>query len=141
MKIFAFILAIMFAIPLVNQAQDRQLEKLFNRYKNVKGFDYEKVGSSIEFDWDWDFGEFINNVKDIYILSFDNKVGNTNDLSSFISKFNKLMDKKDFKTLMDIGGEGKVQILLRKDKNGKATDYVVTTVGEEDAAFIWASSK
>jgi len=42
---------------------------------------------------------------------------------------------------LDIDGDGKVQILIRKDKNDKATDYMVVTEGEEDAVFIWASSE
>ena len=95
----------------------------------------------MEFDGDWDFGKFLGKIKGIYILSFDKEKGNAGDLSKFTTKLNKLMYKKDFTTMLDINGDGKVQILIRKDKNDKATDYIVVTEGEEDAAFIWASSE
>ena len=140
MKNIAIILAILFSIPLVFQAQDRDLQKLFSQYKNTKGFEYEKADSDMEFDGNWDFGEFLGNIEGIYILSFDKEKGNAQDLSKLTAKFNKLMDNKNFKTMLDIDGDGKVQILVRKDKNEKATDYIIVTEDEEDAAFIWASA-
>ena len=141
MKKITIILLILLSIPIVNQAQDRDIKKLFNQYKNTKGFEYEKADSDMEFDGDWDFGNFLGNIEGIYILSFDKEKGNAGDLSKFTAKFNKLMDRKDFTTMLDIDGDGKVQILIRKDKNDKATDYMIVTEGEEDAAFIWASSE
>lgn len=141
MKYITIILAFLFAIPFLSEAQDRELEKLFNQYKNKAGFELEKADADMDFDGDWDFGEFLGNIEGIYILGFEKDKGNKNDLNSFQEKFNRLIKKKEFKSMLDIESDGKVQILVHKDKNDQTTDYILVTEDEEDAAFIWASSE
>ena len=60
-----------------------------------------------------------------------------NDLKKLL---NKLIDKKGFKTMIDIDGEGSVRILTRKSENDKPTDYLIITEDEDDAVVIWAST-
>jgi hypothetical protein len=140
MKKISFVLPLLFFISLIIHGQDRDLTKLYKQYKNTQGFEYEKADSDMEFDIDWDFGNFLGNIEGVYILSFDKGKGHAHDLTNFTVKFNKLLDKKNFKTMMDIEGDGKVQILRRKDKNEKTTDVIIVTEGDDDAAFIWASA-
>lgn len=135
-----YLLVFLFAIPLIGLTQDRDLQKLFNQYKNKPGFEFETANPDMDIDGNWDFGEFLDKIEELYILSFDKSKGQLNDLESFNTKFNKLLEKKEFKTMVDIVGDGKVQILLRKDKNDKTRDCIIATEDEDDAAFIWASA-
>lgn len=142
MKRIAAILAILIVLPLVTLAADNDLKKLFNKYKTESGFELE-IGDpdiDLDFDSDWSFGDFLNDIENFYILQFDSEKGNLQSLKSFKSKLEKLIDKKSFETLIDIGGEGKVQILSRKDSDGKTTDYLIITEDDDEAIFIWASS-
>jgi hypothetical protein len=142
MKRIATLLALLIALPLVSPAEDNDLKKLFNKYKSEAGFELE-VGDSdldLDFDEDWNFGDFLNNVENLYILEFEKDKGNPASLKKFNSKLNKLIDRKSFKTVIDIDGDGRVQILSRKDENDKTTDYLIITEGDDEAVFIWAGT-
>ncbi len=142
MKNTAIILAMLFVIPFTMLAEDNDLKKLLNKYKNVPGFDLELTDPDIDLDLDgdWGFGDFLNEVSKVYILDFDKKKGDPDELESFQSKLNKLIDKKGFKTMIDIEGEGSVRILTRKSENDKTTDYLIITEDDDDAVVIWAST-
>ncbi len=142
MKISAILLAMLFVIPFAMLAEDNDLKKLLNKYKNVAGFDLELTDPDIdlELDEDWNFGDFLNDVSKVYVLDFDKKKGNASDLEEFQSKLNKLIDKKGFKTMIDISGEGSVRILTRKSENDKPTDYLIITDDDDDAVVIWSST-
>jgi hypothetical protein len=142
MKRIAVILAILIALPIVTYAGDNDLKKLFTKYKSESGFELEIGDPDIDFDFDgdWSFGDFLNDIENFYILQFDSEKGNLKSLQSFKTKLEKLIDKKSFETLIDIGGEGKVQILSRKNSAGKTSDYLIITEDEDDATIIWASS-
>lgn len=141
MKKLTIIILALFFMPFYNVAQDKDMKKLFNHYKNKPGFELEVEDSDLDFDTDSDFDilNFLDEVEHIYILEYDRKKGNQDDLNSFRKKLDKIITKKDFKTMMDISGEGQVMILTRK-KNDKTSDFLLVTKDEEEAMFIWASS-
>lgn len=143
MKRIAAILAILIALPLVTLAEDNDLKKLFKKYKTESGFELEIGDPDLDFDFDgdWSFGDFLNDIESFYILQFDSEKGNLQSLKSFNTKLQKLIDKKSFETMIDIDGDGKVQILKRKDEKGKTTDYLIITEDDDEALFIWAGSK
>ena len=141
MKKITIILSVFFLLPLLNQAQDKDMKKLFNQYKNTPGFELEIEDSDIEMDFDGDFDmlKFLDEVENIYILNFENKDGNLEDLQTFKKKLEKLILKKDYKSMIDISGDGEVRILTRKN-NDKTTDFLLITTDEDDAMFFWASA-
>jgi hypothetical protein len=143
MKRIAAILAMLIALPLAMMAEDNDLKKLFTKYKSESGFELE-IGDAemdLNFDGDWSFGDFLNDIENFYILQFDSEKGNLQSLQSFKTKLKKLINKKSFETMIDIDGDGKVQILSRKNDKGKTTDYLIITEGEDEALYIWAGSK
>jgi hypothetical protein len=140
MKRIAIILALVLIVPLAMFSQDKEMAKLFKHYKNVQGFELQDVDPDIDFDNDDEFniGSFLDKVEKIYILSFDNTTGNKADLNTFSNKLDKLLDKKNFESMLDVGGDSKVAILMRKGKDDKISDFFLTAIGDEDATFVWA---
>ena len=131
----AILLAMLFVLPFAMLAEDNDLKKLMNKYKDVKGFDLELADPDVDLDLDnnWDFGEFLNEIKKVYVLDFDKAEGNLDELKAFTARLDKLIDKKGFSTLVDIGGDGSVRILSRKGDSGKTTDFLIITDDKEDA--------
>lgn len=143
MKKLTGILIALILTPLFTHAQDRDLKSLFNRYKNVKGFELkiEDPGVDIDFDGDFDFFRFLDKIENLYILNFDQDKGDPGDLESFSRKLDKLIEKKGFKSVLDISGEGTVKILTRKNNSDQTTDLLLITKGDDDAMYFWASGE
>ena len=142
MKTIAIFLAMLILSPTITVAGDNDLKKLFNKYKTERGFELE-IGDpdiDLDFDGDWGFGDFLNDIENLYILEFEFSNGEQKSLEVFRSKLDKLIQKKSFDVLIDIDGDGLVQILSRKDSDGKTSDYLIITEDEDDAVFIWAGS-
>jgi len=143
MKRLKGILIVLILLPLWTHAQDRDLKKLFNRHKNVKGFELkiEDPGIDIDLDGDFNFFRFLDKVENLYILNFDRDKGDKDDLKSFGRKLDKLIEKKNFKSMLDLSGDGTVRILTRKSNNGHTSDLLLITKGDDDAMYFWASGK
>lgn len=141
MKNIAIIVSVFFLLPLMNYAQDKEMKKLFNHYKNIAGFDLEIEDSNIDmnFDEDFDMLNFLEAVENIYVLNFEKDKGKKSDLDRFKQKLEKYISKKDYISMIDITGEGTVRILTRKI-NDKTSDVLLITEGEGEAMFFWASS-
>ncbi|MEJ2595233.1 MAG: DUF4252 domain-containing protein [bacterium] len=135
------IISFLWLIPLAGQTQDRDLAKLFNNYKDVKGFEYEKGDANLNLDMDWDFGDFLNDLEAFYILSFDKSEGDISDLKHFESKFDKLLDKKGFKSILEVDSDGRIEVLRCEDAKGNPTDFILVAGGENDISFIWAAGR
>ncbi len=142
MKKITIILSFLFLLPMLNQAQDRDMKKLFNQYKNRPGFELEIEDSDIDMDIDGDFDmlNFLDKVENFYILNFEMKKGNQDDLDAFKNKLEKLIAKKEFKSMIDISSDEVVRILTRKN-NDKTSDFLLITEGDDEAMFFWASSE
>ncbi len=135
------IIYVLLLIPIAGQTQDRDLEKLFNKYKDVKGFEYEKGDANLNIDADWDFGDFLNKLEAFHILSFNNSEGDISDLRNFESKFDKLMEKKGFKTILEVESDGRVKVLRHEDADGNTTDYIMIAGEDNDISYIWAAGR
>ena len=140
MKRTAIILAFVITLPLAMFSQDKEMVKLFNQQKNIKGFELQDVDPDINFkiEDEFDLGTFLDEVEKIYILNFDKNTGNHSDLNAFSEKLDKLLDKKDFESLLDLSGESKVGIYVRKGAGDKISDFFMSASGDGDATFIWA---
>ena len=78
-------------------------------------------------------------MEKIYVLNFEFNKGEKDDLKVFQNKLDKLIGKKEFHSLMDISGDGRVRILSRHNEKDDTSDFLMITEDEEDAVFIWAS--
>jgi len=143
MRNIAIILSLVFLMPFCNLAQDRDMKKLFNQYKDKPGFELEieDPEMDIDFDGDIDILNFLDKVENLYILNFEFDKGDKDDLTSFKNKLEKLIEKKDFKSMVDISGEGHVRILSRRGDSKNTSDFLLITEGEDDAMFLWASGE
>lgn len=142
MKSIIILFALIIFIPFTQHGQDKDLKKLFNQYKNVAGFELESEAGEIDMnlDGDWDFASFLNDIENIYVLEFDKGKGKVDDLKSFQSKLDKLIVKKEFKSMFDIEGESSFGLYTRKGGEDKTTDVLLVTSGDEESSFIWLSS-
>ncbi len=133
MKNIAIILSLLFLMPFCNLAQDR----------DKPGFELEieDPEMDIDFDGDIDIFNFLDKVQNLYILNFEFDKGDKDDLTSFKNKLEKLIEKKDFKSMVDISGEGHVRILSRRGDGKNTSDFLLITEGEDDAMFFWASGE
>ncbi len=134
--------ALIVLLPLLGLAQGQSINKLFNKYNKVIGFELETGDSDINFDLesDNDFTGFLNDISSFSMLSFEKEKGQKDDLASFKTKLDKLIVKYGFESMIDIQSDGSFRLLTKKDKNGNTTDYLMITEGDEDASFILASA-
>jgi hypothetical protein len=93
----------------------------------------------MDFDGDFDMLNFLDSVESIYILNFEFKKGKQDDLDAFKKKLEKIISKKEYKSMIDISSDEVVRILTRK-KIDKTTDFLLITEGEDEAMFFWAST-
>lgn len=140
MKKIALIVSLFLIIPGLLHSQDREMKRLFEKYAQVEGFKLEKGNFDLDIDLDGGFSNFLNNIDGLYILKFDNKTGNPSDLKIFKTKLNKQINKKGYKTMLDISSDGSVKILIRKNSRDKTTDYLMITNGDETTMFLWAGA-
>jgi len=143
MRNIAIILSLVFLMPFCNLAQDRDMKKLFNQYKDKSGFELEIEDPEMDMDFDGDIDmlNFLDKVENLYILNFEFDKGDKDDLTSFKNKLEKLIEKKDFKSMVDISGEGHVRILSRRGDGKNTSDFLLITEDEDDAMFFWASGE
>lgn len=135
--------ALIVLLPVMGLAQGQSINKLFNKYDKLIGFELESGNSDINFDLenDNDFAGFLNDISSFSMLSFEKEKGQKNDLASFKTKLDKLIVKYDFEDMIDIQSDGSFRLLTKKDKTGDTTDYLMIIEGDEDASFILASAE
>jgi len=135
------VLILFLSVALSGYAQDRDLLRLYEQYAGKAGFALDHGDANLEVDADWNLGEFLDRLEAFYILKFDRDGGSLSDLRKFEDKFYGLLDKKGFQPMMEIGGEERVEIFKRKDKQGVATDFILVAAGDEESTYIWAAGK
>ena len=142
MKNIIIALIFLFLLPFSTLAQDSNLKKLFEKYRNVAGFELEMEDPNLNIDSDGDFDlvNFLDKIEYLFILEFEENEGDVEDLAAFKSKLNKLADKKNFTTMIDIKGEESFIMMLRKNENDQTTDVLMISEEKGEATFIWASS-
>ena len=141
MKKLIITLLVVLIIPTMLFSQDKQMKKLFNNYKNVSGFSLETSTSDMDIDLgtNSDFTKLLNNIKEIYILKFDNDKANSQSIDKFEKEINKLIDKNSYNSLFDISSDGVFKMLIKRDKNDEPTDLVIITKGDTDSMYLWAT--
>lgn len=137
----ATIMIMSLLFPVLMIAQANSIEKLFKKYKNVDGFELELSDSDIDIDNDGDsnFMQFLDDIEKMYVLNFDAEEGDKEDLNSFTSKLNKLIEKGDYTSVIDISSEEKFSLLLRKGKDDKVMEVLMLMEGDDESSFIFAA--
>jgi hypothetical protein len=142
MKNITIALVILFLVPATCISQESALKNLFEKYKNRSGFDLDKEDTSIniDFDSDFDLGKFLNKIDKMYVLNFEHHEGDKDDLVSFKAKLNKIIDKENYATMIDIKGDEKFAMLVRKDDSGQTMDVLMISEEDNESTFIWAGA-
>lgn len=140
MKNLIIILAL-FVIPTSAFSQDKQMKKLFNNYKDVSGFSLDTGTSEmdINFGSDNDFTSLLNNVREIYVLKFDDEKGNSQNIKKFKKEFKNLIKKNDYNSMLDITSDDVFRMLIRRNNDNDPTDIIIITEDETDSMFLWAT--
>ena len=135
-KATIILLAIVFPLFIIAKTSD--VEKLFKKYENVKGFELEVTDTNIDIDLDGDAGflNFLDEAESFYVLNFEFDNGNQEDLKSFKAKLNKTIDKEDYTTILDMSGEEEFRLLVLKGKADKINAILMITSDEDDASYI-----
>lgn len=137
-----FIVILLTTIPTLLFSQNKQLKKLYKEYENTSGFDLSTGTSNTDFDFDVDndFFDLLNNIEDIYILNYE---GNKNKSSfeKFKSKFDKIVDKNDYKPLIDISNDGSFRVLIKRDSKNNASSIILINENEDGAMYLVAVNK
>ena len=129
------ILAMVF--PVLMMAQLGSMEKLFKKYEKCQGFELEVSDTNIDLDiYDGSgFMNFIDEAESFYVLNFEYGSGDERDLEIFKTKLDKLIEKNNYSTMLDLSGEEDFRLLVLKD--GETIDsMLMMTSDEDDAAFI-----
>ena len=140
MKIITIIiLSLLF--PLIMMGQTSSIEKLFKKYQNVDGFELEVSDTNIDIDNDGNsnFMRFLDEIENIYILSFNAEEGDKEKLKAFKSKLNRLIDKGKYTPVTELSGEDEFRILLRKGKDDKVMEVLMLIEEEDESSFILAT--
>lgn len=144
MKRIIITLIIVFSAFSMIQAQKSEMVKLFNKYADKPGVELTTVkpGVDIEMEEMNNFMSFIDDAKQIYILGFEFDESDSMDHDNFKSKLNKIIKKYEFSSLMEVNDEeDDVKIMLRKDKSGNVTDFLLLTSDEEEGNYIWVTAE
>lgn len=126
------------AFPIFMIAQSDSLEKLFKKFEKHEGFELEVSDTDIDLDFDGDSGfmKFLDEADSFYVLNFEYGEGNMNDLDAFKTKLNKIIDKDDYTTILDLSGEEEFRLLVQKEKGDQINTILMITSDEDDASFI-----
>lgn len=133
------IVALVIVAPFILLSQNSKMEKVFNKFKNVDGFELSVSDSNIdvELEESYDFTDLLNSVNKIYIMNMDVDKGSKNDITNFIGKISKISQKEGFKPMVEVNSDGKFSINLKRDENGKAIEVLMINSGSEEAICIW----
>ena len=135
-KATIMLLAIVF--PIFMLAQSSSIEKLFKKFEKHEGFELEVSDTNLDLDFDGDSGfmKFLDEADSFYVMNFEYGHGNMNDLDSFKAKLNKIIDKDDYTTILDLSGEEEFRLLVQKEKGDQINTILMITSDEDDASFI-----
>lgn len=134
---------LMLCVSLVMQAQQQNIKKLFEHYEKVDGFTLQKLDPGIEINSEHmnTLTNFLDDANQLYILKFETASGNTSDYNDFSRKLRKLMDKNNFVSMIEVAGEGQVNIYVSKAGENKVTDFLLITEDDDDeSVIIWATT-
>jgi len=137
----ATIMIMSLLFPVLMIAQANSIEKLFKKYKNVDGFELELSDSDIDIDNDGNSNllQFLDDIKKMYVLNFDAEEGDKEDLKTFTSKLNKLIDKGDYTPVIELSGEDEFRLLLRRGKDDKVMEVLMLMEEDDESSFIFAA--
>ncbi len=132
-----------FLLPVIMTAQTNKIEKLFNKYENVDGFELLNVTKSDagleNLEGEEHLMDFLNGMHKMYVLNFDTENGNAKDLEKFRSKLDRLLDEEEYEAVIDINGEEEFRMLMRKDDEKEAVRVLMIAKEDDETSFILAT--
>jgi len=137
------VIMLSFLLPVMMTAQTNKIEKLFNKYENVNGFELLNVTKSDadleNLEGEEHLMDFLNGMHKMYILNFDTENGDAKDLEKFRSKLDQLLDEEEYEAVIDINGEEEFRMLMRKDDEKEAVRVLMIAKEDDETSFILAT--
>ena len=137
------VIMLSFLLPVMMTAQTNKIEKLFNKYENVDGFELLNVTKSDadleNLEGEEHLMDFLNGMHKMYILNFDTENGDAKDLEKFRSKLDQLLDEEEYEAVIDINGEEEFRMLMRKDDEKEAVRVLMIAKEDDETSFILAT--
>ena len=141
MKNLIIILTAIILLPLASFSQDKSLKDLFTSYENTADFKLIKStsGSDINLGLDSDIEKLFNNIKDIYVIKYTGEDLKSSELIKFQNSLNSLVQKGDYKPMVEVSGDGVLKVLLKRNGNSDPSEVVLIKEDEYNAFYLWAS--
>ena len=133
------VIAFLIVTPAIMFSQSSKIKNCFKKYKDVNGFELIITDSDIDFDLDetMDFTSFLNNISGIYIMNIDPAQDTQGETEKFFSKIDKLADKGDFKSMIDIGSDDSFSLKIKRDKSDNPSQLLITVTGDDEQLCIY----
>ncbi|MCF8230012.1 MAG: DUF4252 domain-containing protein [Bacteroidales bacterium] len=141
MKRIGIILSLLvFALAMTSNAQSGKLGKLFDDYKDSKGYKLVDINADININ-DEDGKEFLENIDNIKVISLevDGDI-EKKDIRKFHEEAMKAIKKDGFEEMINVmDGDEKVNFYVSKAENGKAKECVLSVKEGDEAVLVYIS--
>jgi uncharacterized protein DUF4252 len=128
---------LIFAFTMGINAQTGKLAKLFDDYKNSKGYTSVDLNANITINDD-DGDNMIEKIDAIRILNIDNDDFSTEEVKAFFAEAHKIIKKQGFEEMLNITDDGESVIFFVKNgSKGKATECVLLSGEDDESTLIY----
>jgi|GEM_PF-2660637 len=142
MKNLIILIAAIIILPATTFSQNDEIRELFEKYKNEKYFSVQIAldGDDINLGLDNDMEDLFNNVNDIYILKFRGNDYKDSKLVEFQNNFKSLVDKDNFKPMIEVSSEDdNLKILLKRQGNDDPVEVIFIKEDDNTAMYLYAT--
>ncbi len=141
MKNLLIVLVAIIILPSVSFSQDNSLKDLFTSYENKTDFRLTQstAGSDISLGLDSDIEKLFNNINDIYVIKYTGNDFKNSDLVNFQNSLDALVEKGDYKPMVEVSGDGVLKVLLKRNGNSEPSEIILIKEDENNALYLWAT--
>lgn len=130
----------LFYFPMVMMAKDNDLSQFFEKYKGQKNVSSISISmSGINAFLGSQIDDIFKQIDHFKILHFENQYKTFRD-SDFQKDISKIIDKGEFKLLMDMNdGDEKVKIYVVSGKDNLIKEGLIVAQENNEASLIWVT--
>jgi hypothetical protein len=126
--------------PLLGQAQNSAIDKVFKKYGDRDGFTVVTISKGLlkmaaKMDDDRESQDFLSRIHEIKILATEDKNSEINLYDEVLSD----LDKKDYEELMTARSQGEEVLILAKKDGNIVQELIILVGGSKDNALVYIS--